>query len=212
MIAVDDHPKVRNSDHRKRRCLMPRSCRVAIVATLICCCSILTAQLPQLLLKLEGLENGVFAFSMYCFDAQGKSLKQISFYGLSPKSSAYGWRKVRGKFGPGTRKPLPDGAQSICIRFSFYEADGDCRGRLTVDNVVLLPYEPPVHEGWPAEITADVGDLQVRFESRSFWTLYRIDYKGTRLCMDRWGSHYGSVVSFPGVGFIGSGHTENEDE
>jgi hypothetical protein len=42
--------------------------------------------------------------------------------------------------------------------------------------------------------------------------LYRIDYKGTRLCLDRWGSHYGSVARFPDVGFIGSGHTENEDE
>ena len=67
-------------------------------------------------------------------------------------------------------------------------------------------------EGWPTRIVADLGDLDVRFESRSFWTLYRIDYKGTRLCLDRWGSHYGSVASFPGVGFIGSGHTENEDE
>ncbi len=65
---------------------------------------------------------------------------------------------------------------------------------------------------WPRQIIAEVGDLGVRFESRSFWTLYRIDYKGTRICLDRWGSHYGSVVNFPGVGFIGSGHTENEDE
>jgi len=68
------------------------------------------------------------------------------------------------------------------------------------------------HESWPPQITAEVGDLGIRFESRSFWTLYRIDYKGTRICLDRFGSHYGSVVSFPGVGFIGSGHTENEDE
>lgn len=67
-------------------------------------------------------------------------------------------------------------------------------------------------EKWPREIVANVGDLQVRFESRSFWTLYRIDYQGTRLCLDRWGSHYGSVLNFPGVGFIGSGHTENEKE
>ena len=66
--------------------------------------------------------------------------------------------------------------------------------------------------GWPRQFTAVVGDIEVRFEDRSFWTLYRIDYKGTRLCLDRWGSHYGSVASFPGVGFIGSGHSENEDE
>ena len=78
--------------------------------------------------------------------------------------------------------------------------------------MILQTYQPAVYEGWPLEIVAEVGDLQVRFESRSFWTLYRIDYKGDRLCLDRFGSHYGSVANFPGVGFIGSGHTENEDE
>jgi len=67
-------------------------------------------------------------------------------------------------------------------------------------------------EIWPSSILVDLGDLQVRFESRSFWTLYRIDYKGDRLGLDHFGSHYGSVVSFPEIGFIGSGHTENENE
>ena len=163
-------------------------------------------------LRNEGLQKGVFAFSMYCFDAAGKSLKQIAFYSLSANSKPHGWKKRRGEFGPGTRNPLPSGTKSVCLRFSFYEAGHDCRGKVLVDDVRLGPYAPAVHEGWPAEIVADVGDLQVRFESRSFWTLYRIDHKGDRLCLDRFGSHYGSVASFPGVGFIGSGHTENEDE
>jgi len=163
-------------------------------------------------LKHDGLESGVAAFSMYCFDEGGKSLKQISFYGLNTKSKAHDWKQVRGTFGPGSQNPLPKGTKSICIRFSFYEKSGDCRGKVTLDDVVLLPYDPPVHEGWPKEITASVGDLEVRFESRSFWSLYRIDYRGTRLGLDRWGSHYGSVANFSGVGFIGTGHTENEDE
>lgn len=163
-------------------------------------------------LKNDGLESGVFAFSMYCFDEKGKSLKQISFYGLNTNSAPHDWKKVRGTFGPGTQNPLPAGTKRICIRFSFHKRDGDCRGKVTVDDVVLLPYDPPRHEGWPKEIMAQVGDLGIRFESRSFWTLYRIDYRGTRLGLDRWGSHYGSVANFPGVGFIGTGHTENEDE
>ena len=163
-------------------------------------------------LKNEGLRKGVFAFSMYCFDASGKSLKQIAFYGLSTHSKPHDWKKRRGEFGPGTRNPLPEGTKSVCIRFSFYEANRDCQGTVMVDDVNLQTYEPPVYEGWPAEIVADVGDLQIRFESRSFWTLYRIDYKGDRICLDRFGSHYGSVASFPDVGFIGSGHTENENE
>ena len=163
-------------------------------------------------LKHEGLESGVFAFSMYCFDEGGKSLKQISFYGLNTKSKSHDWKQVRGTFGPGSQNPLPEGTKSICIRFSFYEKSGDCRGKVTVDDVVLRPYEPPQHEGWPREIVARVDDLEVRFESRSFWSLYRIDFRGTRLGLDRWGSHYGSVANFPGVGFVGTGHTENEDE
>lgn len=163
-------------------------------------------------LKHEGLQKGVFAFSMYCYDAQGKSLQQIVFYGLNTRTTPHDWRKVRGEFGPGTANPLPEATASVRLRFSFHEATGDCQGKVLVDAVNLQPYDPPARSGWPKEIVAAVGDLGVRFESRSFWTLYRIDYQGTRLCLDRFGSHYGSVVLFPGVGFIGSGHTENEDE
>jgi hypothetical protein len=65
---------------------------------------------------------------------------------------------------------------------------------------------------WPDDITADIGYLQVRLESRSFWTLYRVYYKGEHLGLDVWGSHYGNVAKFHGIGFIGSGHTENENE
>ncbi len=163
-------------------------------------------------LKSDGLDQGTFAFSMYCFDARGTSLEQIAFYRLTRKSRRHGWREVIGTFGPGTRNPLPEATQSVCIRFSFYDRSKSCEGGVFVDDVALAAYEPAAHERWPAEIVATVGDLGIRFESRSFWTLYRIDYKGTRLCLDRWGSHYGSVASFPGVGFIGTGHTENDCE
>jgi len=163
-------------------------------------------------LKNEGLQQGVFAFSMYCFDARGKALKQIAFAGFSPQTKPHGWRRFRGTFGPGTSNPLPAGTKSVCLRFSFYEREKNCRGKVLVADVGLEPYHSPVPPGWPTEIVAQVGDLGIRFESRSFWTLYRLDYHGDRLCLDRFGSHYGSVASFPGVGFIGSGHTENEDE
>jgi len=65
---------------------------------------------------------------------------------------------------------------------------------------------------WPSSILVDVGDIETRIESRSFWTLYRVDYRGGRIGIDAFGSHYGTVVSFPEIGFIGSGHTENENE
>lgn len=166
----------------------------------------------QAQLKLEGLQKGVFAFSMYCYDAQGKSLKQLVFRGLNPQSKPHDWRTVTGEFGPGTANPLPEGTASVSLRFSFHEAKGDCQGKVLVDDVGLQPFTPKPQDAWPKEIVAAVGDLGIRFESRSFWTLYRVDYQGTRLGLDRFGSHYGSVANFSGVGFIGSGHTENEDE
>lgn len=64
----------------------------------------------------------------------------------------------------------------------------------------------------PKSIMVTSGDLKIRFESRSFWTIYGIDYKGNRLGEDVWGSHYGNVFSFYGYGFVGTGHTENENE
>ena len=64
---------------------------------------------------------------------------------------------------------------------------------------------------WPKEIVADVCDMQIRFESRSFWTLYRIYYKDMILGLDRFGSHYGTVANFPNLGFVGSGHKENKE-
>jgi len=171
-----------------------------------------TAYDVSALIKNEGVENGVFAFSMYCYDAAGKSSRQIAFYSPNPKSVKHQWVKKQSQLGPGTANPLPEGTASICLRFSFYEKDKDCRARVMVDDVELKEAKSAEPGGWPQEIVADVGDLQVRFESRSFWTLYRIDYRGTRLCKDLFGAHYGTVVQFPGIGFIGTGHTENENE
>lgn len=78
--------------------------------------------------------------------------------------------------------------------------------------MVNMSASADVNPVWPKEILVSCDNLQVRFESRSFWTLYRIDWNGVRLGIDNFGAHYGSVAKFPGVGFIGSGHTENEKE
>jgi|GEM_PF-1834333 len=82
---------------------------------------------------------------------------------------------------------------------------------------VKWPTPPPtraerVDAPWPKEIVITAGDLQTRLERRSFWTLYRLDWQGRRLGVDNFGAHYGSVANFPGVGLVGSGHTENEEE
>jgi len=78
--------------------------------------------------------------------------------------------------------------------------------------LIMASLHAQTSKDMPASIPVRCGNLAVRFEGAKFWTLNRIEYKGTLLCIDYPGSHYGSVVKFPGIGFIGTGHRENEDE
>jgi hypothetical protein len=166
-------------------------------------------------LRSAGIGHGLFAFSVCAYDAAGKRLVQLSAHRLSAKSEPHDWQVKTLSFGSGTPRPLPAATQTVRLRFSFYDPEGKPTGTVFMRDpaVTELPAaEPGPSTGWPASVLADVGELQVRFESRSFWTLYRIDYRDTRLCVDHFGSHYGTVANFAGTGFIGSGHTENEDE
>ena len=159
-----------------------------------------------------GLEHGVFAFSVCAFDAAGKRLAQMSAHSLSTKSAPHDWLTRKLSFGRGTANALPPETHTVRLRFSFHDPDGKPSGTVSVREATVVEQELGPFPDWPREILADVGDLQVRFESRSFWTLYRIHFRGAVLGLDRFGSHYGSVANFAGTGFIGSGHTENENE
>lgn len=59
-------------------------------------------------------------------------------------------------------------------------------------------------------ITIQCGDVTLLLRQRSQWTPGRIDFKGSPMTTER--SAYGTVFSFPEVGFIGTGHLENEPE
>ena len=61
-----------------------------------------------------------------------------------------------------------------------------------------------------ATITVTAGEITLLFRQSSQWTPGRIDYLGTPMTTER--SAYGTVFSFPDVGFIGTGHLENEPE
>lgn len=82
---------------------------------------------------------------------------------------------------------------------------------LAVFAVGLLPAGEPGWN-WPKTVTADFGELAVKFESRSFWTLYGVEFRGRKLGVEQYGSHYGNVFKFKNYGFVGSGHVENEAE
>jgi len=170
-------------------------------------------------LKAEALPSGVFGISIYPLDKSGKRLKQISLLLRSVKDKTTDWRVLQLPFGSRTAKKLPEGTAALQLRFSFYEKSGNVTGKVWLRNLALSSKPaalkdaaPRIDANWPRSITANVGDLGIRLESRSFWTLYRVDYLGKRIGQDVYGSHYGHVFSFKGVGFVGSGHVENEEE
>lgn len=59
-------------------------------------------------------------------------------------------------------------------------------------------------------ITVRCGEVSLLFRQASQWTPGRIDFRGAPMTTER--SAYGTVFSFPEVGFIGTGHLENEPE
>lgn len=59
-------------------------------------------------------------------------------------------------------------------------------------------------------ITVSCGEVTLLLRRQSQWTPGRIDFRGVPLTTER--SAYGTVFSFPGVGFIGTAHLENEPE
>lgn len=164
------------------------------------------------MLKNEGLTHGVFAFSVCAYDAKGNRLSQMAAHNLSVNSPTHDWQAKSLTFGKATPRVLPEGTHTVRLRFSFHDRDGKPGGTVLVRDAAAAEQDPGPFPDWPASILADVGRLQVRFERRSFWSLYRIDHEGVRLGKDSFGSHYGTVANFAGLGFVGTGHTENEDE
>lgn len=59
-------------------------------------------------------------------------------------------------------------------------------------------------------ITVTAGKISLLLRRQSQWTPGRIDFDGVAMTTEK--SAYGTVFSFPGVGFIGTGHLENEPE
>lgn len=70
-------------------------------------------------------------------------------------------------------------------------------------------FKPNLGPDLPA-ITVQCADLTLLLRQASQWTAGRIDYRGAPMTTER--SAYGTVLSFPGTGFIGTAHLENEPE
>lgn len=71
------------------------------------------------------------------------------------------------------------------------------------------PFRPNLGPELPS-ITVRCGEVTLMLRQSSQWTPGRIDYRGTPMTTEK--SAYGTVFSFPDVGFIGTQHLENEPE
>ncbi len=71
------------------------------------------------------------------------------------------------------------------------------------------PFKPNLGPDLPT-ITLQSGDLTVLMRQATQWTPGRIDFKGNAMTTER--SAYGTVFMYPEIGFIGTGHFENEPE
>ena len=71
------------------------------------------------------------------------------------------------------------------------------------------PFKPNLGPNLPT-VTVSCGDMTLLLRQASQWTPGRIDFRGSAMTTER--SAYGTVFSFPDVGFIGTAHLENEPE
>ena len=71
------------------------------------------------------------------------------------------------------------------------------------------PFKPNLGPDLPT-ITVTCGDVTLLLRQATQWTPGRIDYRDSAMTTER--SAYGTVFSFPDVGFIGTAHLENEPE
>lgn len=71
------------------------------------------------------------------------------------------------------------------------------------------PFRPNLGPDVP-RTSVTCGEVTLVLRQRSQWTPGRIDFRGVPMTTEN--SAYGTVFSFPGVGFIGTQHLENEPE
>lgn len=71
------------------------------------------------------------------------------------------------------------------------------------------PFKPNLGPDRPT-ITVTCGEVSLLLRQGTQWTAGRIDFRGSAMTTER--SAYGTVFSFPNVGFIGTAHLENEPE
>ena len=96
--------------------------------------------------KNAGVTRGGFGLRLYFYDEEGLYLRMYSAMTVGPGDAAFDWRKNTVAFGADSDRPIPPGAATCKVRFSFWGKDG-AAGDLWLDDVSLAP--DPSHKAGP---------------------------------------------------------------
>ena len=117
-------------------------------------------------LKSDGIQKGAFSAFVYFSDESGKFLRMYVYRRLCAGEPAAGWSKHALTFGKGSEHPFHKGTAWVNVRFSFHSPQGDCRGAVWVDDVILTevsrepPAGPQIHRPPAAAVRMDESDRQ----------------------------------------------------
>lgn len=128
-VAAVDHPKLRLGHDLSRRGTYRLSAMI----------------------RNDGVKAGNFGLRLYFHDASGQFLAMVSGLSVGPGAAPHGWTRYETGFGRGTAAPLPPGAATLLVRFSFWADDGKPVGSVWLDDVVLeqTAEAPPPAPGTP---------------------------------------------------------------
>ncbi len=85
----------------------------------------------------DGVRLGHFGLRLYYRDAAGGFLAMGGGIALEAGTPVHGWKRYWTTFGQATASPIPPGAATLRVRFSFWAADEKPVGCVWLDDVVL---------------------------------------------------------------------------
>lgn len=66
-----------------------------------------------------------------------------------------------------------------------------------------------VELSYPDSVNINCGKIKIRLGADVFWNMNRLIYNELPISVDSRGAYWGTVINFPGIGFVGSGHKES---
>lgn len=87
----------------------------------------------------DGVRAGNFGLRLYFHSAGGEFVAMLGGITVDARTPPHGWTRRETTFGRGTASPIPPGAATLTVRFSFWAEDGRPDGVVWLDDVALEP-------------------------------------------------------------------------